>query len=104
MKNLQLIKTSLINSIISVLYVSGVAWLMSNGGKLFGEEDNVFGGIAILLLFVISATIMGFLIIGRPLMMYLDGLKKEALKLFYFTILWLICISAIMFISLAILR
>ncbi|MHB8903804.1 MAG: hypothetical protein ACYC40_01720 [Patescibacteria group bacterium] len=100
----KLIKTSLINSIIALLYISGVALLMSNGEKLFGQNNSIFGGIAILILFVISAAVMGFVILGRPIMMYLDGLKKEALTLFYLTISWLVFIAVIIFISLAILR
>lgn len=98
----KLIKVSLVNSIVASLYISAVAFLMSNGEKLFGKNNSVFSGIAILMLFVISAAVMGFTILGRPLMMYLDGSKKEALKLFYLTIVWLILIAAIIFIGLAI--
>lgn len=98
----KLIKISLINSVLAALYVSAVAFLMSNGEKFFGNNNNVFGGIAILLLFVISATVMGSLILGRPVLMYLDGLKKEALKLFYLTTAWLVLIAALIFIGLVI--
>ena len=102
MTKLKLIKLSLFKALLAVLYVSAVAWFMSNGEKLFGEDEGFSTGIAILLLFVISASVMGFLILGRPLMLYLDGFKKEALKLFYFTIAWLALIAALIFTSLAI--
>lgn len=102
MSKSKLITTSLVSSIIASLYISGVAFLMSNGEKLFGKNNSVFSGIAILLLFVISAAVMGFTILGRPLMMYFDGFKKEAVKLFYLTIIWLILIAAIIFIGLVI--
>lgn len=98
----KLIKISLVNSIIAALYISVVAFLMTNGEKLFGKNNSVFVGIAMLLLFVISAAVMGFVILGKPLMMYLDGFKKEALKLFYLTIAWLVLIAAIVFIGLVI--
>ncbi|OIO07014.1 hypothetical protein COX68_03305 [Candidatus Falkowbacteria bacterium CG_4_10_14_0_2_um_filter_41_15] len=98
----KLIKISLIHSIVASLYVAMVSLLMSNGEKLFGNNNSIFGGIAILLLLVISATIMGWLVLGRPLLMYLDGAKKEALKLFYLTITWLVLIATIIFTSLAI--
>lgn len=104
MTKLQLIKISLVNSILASVYISAVSFLMSNGQKLFGKNAGVLGGIAILLLFVISAAVMGLLILGRPLWLYLDGLKKEAVKLFYLTIAWLILIAAILFISLAIFK
>ena len=104
MTSSKLIKASLINSIIALLYISGVALLMTNAQNIFGKGDNVFTGIAVLMLFVISAAIMGFVILGRPILMYLDGLKKEAVKLFYLTIAWLILIAAIIFIGLAVSR
>ena len=104
MTNSKLIKSSLINSVIALLYISGVALLMTNAQNIFGKGDNVFTGIAVLMLFVISAAIMGFVILGRPILMYLDGLKKEAVKLFYLTIAWLILIAAIIFIGLAVSR
>lgn len=98
----KLIKISLLNSILAALHVSAVALLMSNGQKLFGHNNNVFSGIAILLLFVISAAVMGSLILGRPVLMYLDELKKEALKLFYLTVAWLALIATLIFIGLII--
>ena len=104
MTSSKLIKASLINSIIALLYISGVALLMTNAQNIFGKGDNVFTGIAVLMLFVISAAIRGFVILGRPILMYLDGLKKEAVKLFYLTITWLILIAAIIFIGLAIFK
>ena len=102
MTNSKLIKTSLINAIGATIYVSAVAWLMSNGQKLFGKNDTILSGVAILLLFVISAAVTGFLILGRPVLMYLDGAKKEALKLFYLTIAGLATIAILIFISLII--
>lgn len=98
----KLIKLGLFKALLAVLYVAAVAWFMSHGEKLFGEDEGFSTGIAILLLLVISASVMGFLILGRPLMLYLDGLKKEALKLFYFTISWLALFAALIFTSLAI--
>lgn len=41
MTNSKLIKTSIINSVAAWLYVSGVALLITNAQKIFGEEDNV---------------------------------------------------------------
>jgi hypothetical protein len=104
MNKFKLIKISLMNAILSALYIAIVSWLMTNGQKLFGKTAGVLGGVATLLLFVISATVMGSLILGRPVLMYLDGLKKEALQLFYFTVTWLIIIAIIIFSCLAILR
>ncbi|MCX6795532.1 MAG: hypothetical protein NT165_02285 [Candidatus Falkowbacteria bacterium] len=90
---------ALMNALISVIYIYAVAYLMSNGQKLFGKTNPVLGGTAILLLFVISAAVMGATIFGRPILLYLDGAKKEALRLFYLTILCLITVATIIFLS-----
>ncbi|MDD5590127.1 MAG: hypothetical protein PHQ47_03060 [Candidatus Portnoybacteria bacterium] len=84
------------------VYISGVAWLMSHMEKVIGKIDNnFFGPVAILLLFVISATIVGALVLGRPIVFYLNGAKKDSLKLFSYTLVCLVGIAAIVFISLA---
>jgi len=102
MKNKKLIITSLVNSLLAVFYVSVVVLIMNNGKNIFDHIPEAVAGIAILMLFVTSATIMGFLILGRPLLMYFDGAKKEAVKLFYFTIAWLALIVITIFSSIAI--
>ena len=102
MKNQKLIITSLVDSLLAVLYVSVVVLIMNNSKNFFDKTPEVAIGIAMLMLFVTSATVMGFLILGRPILMYLDGAKKEAVKLFYFTITWLALIVITIFSSIAI--
>ena len=75
---------------------------MNNSKNLFDKTPEVVIGVAMLMLFVTSATVMGFLILGRPLLMYFDGAKKEAVKLFYFTIAWLALIVITIFSGIAI--
>lgn len=91
---------SLLHAILAFLYVSGVAWIMQNGERLFGEFNSFFGPVLFLLLFVLSATIMGTLVLGRPILLYLDGSKSEALKFFGFTVGWLFLIALTIFIFL----
>jgi len=102
MNNLDLIKKSLINASLAALYILTVSFVMSNNQKIFINSPEILIGMAMLLLFVISATVMGFLVLGKPLLMYLDGAKKEALKLFYLTITWLALIAVTIFSILAI--
>jgi len=98
----KLIKISLLQSIIAAVYIIIVSFLLSNGEKFFGKNDNIFGGVAILLLFVVSAAIMAVTVLGRSILMYLEGHKKEAIKLFFLTLFWLICITIALFVGLAI--
>ena len=51
--------------------------------------DNFLGPVAFLLLFVLSAAITGALILGRPVVLYLENRKLEAVKLFLYTVGWL---------------
>jgi hypothetical protein len=75
-----------------LIYITAVAMLLSNGARLFGkaeDEKSFIIPVFMLLLLVVSASITGFLVVGKPILLYLDGLKKEALTLLFYTIGWL---------------
>jgi len=96
MKN-KLALHSLGHAALTFLYISGVAWLLSNGQDIFGPDEpkNFWIPATMLLIFVFSATITAALVLGRPLMLYLDGAKKEALKFFGATVGWIFIILLI---------
>lgn len=104
MKNSKLATYSIIHSIGVLVYVSLVALIMNNGQKWFGNANNILGATAILLLFVLSAAIVGALVLGKPTLLYLDGKKKEAIKLFLYTISSLAIIILIVFTTLLFVR
>lgn len=87
----KIIHQSFIFALGEGIYISLVALLMFGVQKLFGDKPDpaVIAPIAFLLLLVISAAISGALILGKPLMLYLDGQKKDAVTLFGLTIGWL---------------
>jgi len=58
---------------------------LNNAQKLFGKNDNVMTDVIMLLIFILSALITGSLVLGRPIMFYLDGKKTEAVKLLFYT-------------------
>ena len=75
------------NSLITAAYVILVAlfiYLASQG--LFEQNNTVLIPIAMLMLFVFSAALTGFLIFGKPFMWYLNNKKKEALSLLFYTL------------------
>ena len=83
-------KTAFLHALGILLYISLVGTLMSHGDSLFGHEDNAFfTPIAVLALFTLSASVVGALVLGKPLQMYLDTKKKEAVALFMQTVGWL---------------
>lgn len=102
MTNKKIWQIAIIDGVLTGIYVVGVATFMTYANTLFGSANNVFGGAAILMLFVLSAVIVGGLVIGQPLMMYLDGAKHEAVKTFAWTILVLFVLTAAAFTILAI--
>jgi hypothetical protein len=97
MKNSKLIFWAVIDSVGIFGYISLVASIMFNGQKLFGKVDDFTGPLAILLLFVVSAVITGGLFLGRPVYFYLEGFKKEGIKLLIYTLTFLVLITLIVF-------
>lgn len=95
----QIIKHALINAGITATYVLLVASFMSNIENLFdgpAPSDSILVPVIMLLTFIISATITGSAVFGRPIMWYIDGNKKEAVKLLGTTLLFLIIIICIL--------
>jgi hypothetical protein len=94
-------KTALINTLATTAYIIGVACFMYFGTMVkVGRANAILAPIAVLLLFVFSAALTGFLIFGKPAQLYVDGKKKEALSLLSYT---LIIFSVITFIFLTLL-
>lgn len=93
----KIIKYSLIHSLGVLAYVFLVAILLQNGDKLFGKNNNLASVMAFLMLFVFSATVVGGLVLAKPLMLYLDGQKKEAIKMLLCTLGWLLILMAAVF-------
>lgn len=72
---------SLAHAVGAMAYISAVAWFFTNMEKLLGADgkpDNIGAPIAILSLLVFSVAVMGVLIFGRPVMLYLDNQKKAS--------------------------
>lgn len=89
MNNRKIIIQGLINALGVIIYTSLIAWLIIKGEEIFGKMANFWGPLAFLLVFILSAAIVGLLVFGRPILLYLDGSKKEAVKLLFYTLFWL---------------
>jgi hypothetical protein len=86
-KNL-LVKT-LRNTLGAAVYIFAVSQVMQNGDKIFGVENNVVAPFAFLLLFVLSASTVGGLVIGYPVYLFFDNKKKESVTALIYSIGWL---------------
>ncbi len=80
-------KKAIVNALATALYIVAVGAFMYYGSLVkIGRANVILVPIALLLLFVFSAALTGFLIFGKPAQMYLDGKKKEALSLLTYTL------------------
>jgi len=107
MKKSKLLLYSLFHSLGVLFYVLAISWFLSNGEKIFnktGKADSFLAPAVMLILLVISATITGTLVLGRPLLLYLENQKVEAIKMLSYTIAWLVIIAMIILFGLAVLR
>ena len=90
MQKVSLKMWAFINALGAVSYVALLATFLQGINKIFVKEDDHFlAPIAFLLLFILSALITGLLVLGRPIYLFLDGQKKESLRLILGTAGWL---------------
>lgn len=105
MKNSNLIKRGLADALGVVVYVSLLATFMSQASNWFGEADKkIITPVAALMLFIFSALVTGWLVLGKPLMLYIDGQKKESVKLLFFTGIGLFVFTSLAFAILLIMK
>ena len=81
------------------VYVVLVVFAIGSMEKFEGEETLLMP-IAMLMLFVLSAAIVGTTVLLRPIMLYMNGAKVEAVKLLMHTIIFLAAFTVIAFIVL----
>ena len=103
MLDMKTFKQSLPYSAGALLYIVAVATVMRNAEKLFGGDkpDSALAPIGLLLLLVTSAATMGMLIFGKPLMLYIDGKKREGVMMAVCTIGQLAAFTVLLFVFLA---
>lgn len=82
----------------AVAYIATIASFMFYAPRWASGEDTVVVPIAMLSLLVLSAAVMGFLFLSRPIMLYMDGKKDEAISFFGRTVAIFAIITAIFFI------
>ena len=97
-----IIQYGFFNALVAAGYVGLIALLLTNSRQIFGPGNNTAAAIAFLMTFVLSAAIMGITIFGRPVLWYLEGKKKEAILLVFYTIGFLFAITLVIFLFLLI--
>jgi hypothetical protein len=96
-----IMRYALAEVLVAVLYVFLIGLFFRNADKIFAPEDSMFSPVAFLLLLVFSVAMMGLTIFARSIMWYLDGQKKEAIKLLFYKLAYLFVITFLVFFGLA---
>ena len=101
MKNSSLINRAILDSLGVLAYISLISLFMNNAERIFGSTDKkIISPIVFLMLFVFSALVTSGLVLGKPMLLYLDGSKKEGVRLFIYTGLSLFVLLLIVFAAL----
>lgn len=94
-------KNPFLNALLAALYIISLVSAIFYGGPLLsGKEETVLIPITMLSLFVLSAAVMGFLFLSKPLQLYFDGSKREAAAFFLKTVLSFAAITLVFVFSL----
>lgn len=87
------------NAGFAALYIIVVVLLIQYVFIPVVPEKTIFIPILMLSLFVLSAAVMGYIFLGAPMQLYLDGEKKQAVHLFLKTVAAFAGITALLFLS-----
>ncbi|MFH0979841.1 MAG: hypothetical protein V1803_02760 [Candidatus Roizmanbacteria bacterium] len=92
----QIVKNAFVNAFGTAMYITLVGGFMYFGTLIkIGRKNTFLAPIAMLLLFVFSAALTGYLIFGKPALLYIDGKKKDALSLLTYTLIFFFIITFI---------
>lgn len=93
----RILRRAFLNALGTAAYIVLVVLFIGSLQRFSSEPDTLIIPMAMLLLFVCSAAITGFLVLGKPLMLYIDGKKKDAISLLIHTLGILVVITIVVF-------
>ena len=93
-------KNPFYNAGLGLVYIAAIVSLINFGGKWASSKpDNMLMPIGMLSLFVLSASIMSYIFLSQPVIMFLDNQRKEAISLFLRTVAVFAFITAIVLVA-----
>ncbi len=82
-----LIKRAFLNAVGVAAYIVLLMWLISYfGERLEAEPETWLMPVFVLLIFIISACVTASLVLLKPVLLFLEGAKKQAVHLFIYTL------------------
>ena len=103
MKN-KLILTTFRNVALAAVYIFGISQFMFFAEQLFGKKDTNLTPFIVLLLFSLSAAVVGSLVFGQAVMLFLDNKQSESVRSGIYSVMWLFLITLIAVITLIIIK
>ena len=88
-------KNPYIHAVLASLYIVVIVLAINFGTQYAPPKDNLLMPMAMLSLFVLSASVMGYLFVFEPAQMYLNGKKQEAISFFVKTVSTFAAITAV---------
>ena len=80
-------KNPLVNAIAASLYIVLVISILDYGMSNAAPTKSIVAPIVMVSVFTLSAAVMGYLFFYHPAVMYFDGKKDHAVKLFLQTVI-----------------
>jgi len=84
-------------TILIIGYIIFISYIMTNGERFLGEIDEFWAPVMVLSLFVFSALVTSGLALGRPIWLYFEGKKKDALISMVSVVVWLMVLVVVVF-------
>lgn len=86
-QHMQNFKNPVINALSASAYIGLVVTLLNFVSQAQANKpDTAFAPVAFLSLFTLSAAVMAYLFFYQPLMLFIEGKKKESVRLFVRTL------------------
>lgn len=89
-------KNPYLNALFAGLYIVFIVCLITYGPTFVREKpDTILAPMAMLSLLVLSVAFMGYIFFFQPVLMYMEGQKREAMEFFMKTLLTFAAITSI---------
>jgi hypothetical protein len=88
MDNKLLLKTFR-NTILAAIYIFVVSQIMVHGESWFGNVNEALGAFVVLMLFSLSAAVVGSLVFGESVMLFFENKRAESIKAAIYSVGWL---------------
>ena len=102
--NKQLLTTTFRNTALAAVYIFLVSQIMQHGSQWFGQKDNFLTPFVVLLLFSLSAAMVGGLVLGQAVILVLEKKSAEGVKAVIYSIGWLAVYTMLGVVALAALK